>query len=230
VAVGLVLVVTNDPVMAPIASQLLAVTLAVVTANELVGPALVKMSLQRTGEAGRDRDRILEFLHEENIIVDLTADTKEQAIRRLLDVLIRTNRLDADRDQLLESVLVRESQASTCLGEGLAVPHAIHDCGERIVGAMGISRKGLDFETPDHLPVHCMVVLATPASKGDRHLQVLAALAHAIATDPNRQRQLYAAATPAHAYEILHADEAQEFNWFVDDDENENENERATAT
>jgi mannitol/fructose-specific phosphotransferase system IIA component (Ntr-type)/Kef-type K+ transport system membrane component KefB len=218
VAVGLVLLVTNDPVMAPVASQLLAVTLAVVTLNELLGPLLVKVALERTGEAGKDRDRILEFLHEENIVVGLEADTKEQAIEQLVDVLIRTNHLDSDRERLLESVLERERQMSTCFGEGLAVPHGIHESGERIVGAMGISRTGLSFETPDRKLVHCMVVLATPESERERHLQVLAALAQAIGTDPNRQRMLFTAASPAHAYEILHAENAQEFNWYVDEE------------
>jgi hypothetical protein len=63
-----------------------------------------------------------------------------------------------------------------------------------------------------------MVVLATPPGQRDRHLQVLAALAKAIGSDRNRQRMLFGVDTPAHAYELLHADEeAEEFNWFLED-------------
>ncbi len=219
VAVGLLMTVTADPAMAPLADALLAVGLAVVTANELLGPFLVRNALVKTGEAGADRDRILEFLHEENIVVDLQADTKEEAIERLVDVLIRTNHLDADRERMLKSVLDREADMSTCFGEGLAVPHGIFEGGESIVGAMGLSARGLRFDTPDGIPVHCMVVLATPATERDRHLQVLAALAKAIGTDPNRQRQLFASVSPAHAYELLHAEEGTEdFNWYLDED------------
>ncbi|MHC4845093.1 MAG: cation:proton antiporter, partial [Planctomycetota bacterium] len=61
VAVGLLLIVTDDPVMAPLSSSLLAVGLAVVAANELVGPFLLRSALVKTGDAGRDRDRILDF-------------------------------------------------------------------------------------------------------------------------------------------------------------------------
>ena len=218
VAVGLLLLVQDDPVMGPLASRLLAVGLAVVTLNELVGPILVRRALVRSGEAEQDRDRILEFLHEENIVVGLSAATKEEAIAKLVDVLLRTNHLPDDREQLLASVLERERQMSTCIGEGLAVPHGILSSGGRIVGAMGLSAEGLPFETPDGRPVHCMVVLATPESERDRHLQVLASLAAAIGTDHNRQRQLYASATPAHAWELLHAEEAQDFNYFIEDD------------
>ncbi len=217
VAVGLLLLVRDDPVMAPVASNLLAVGLAVVTLSEVIGPFLVRHAIVGSGEAEQDRDRILEFLHEENIVVGLKADSKEHAIEQLVEVLIQTNHLRADRDELLTSVLDREAQSSTCFGEGLAVPHGILPTGPRIVGAMGISKQGWDFPSPDGRPVHCMVVLATPESWRDRHLQVLAALAKALGTDPGRQRQLYAAASPAHAWEILHADDAQEFNYFIDD-------------
>jgi len=220
VAVGLLLTVADDPAMATLADQLLAVGLAVVTANELLGPFLVRRALVKTGEAGADRDRILEFLHEENIVVDLQADTKEQAIERLVDVLIRTNHLDADRQRLLQSVLDRERDMSTCFGEGLAVPHGVFEGGDAIVGAMGLSARGWHFDAPDGKPVHCMVVLVTPDTARDRHLQVLAALAKAIGSDPNRQRQLFASASPAHAYELLHAEEGTEdFNWYLEEDE-----------
>ena len=153
-----------------------------------------------------------------NIVVGLDARSKEGAIEQLVDVLIRSNHLDADRDQLLKSVLDREAQMSTCFGEGLSVPHGILPTGSRIVGAMGISKDGWDFSAPDGRPVHVMVVLATPETGRARHLQVLAALAKALGTDHSRQRQLYAAATPAHAWEILHADdESQDFNYFIEE-------------
>jgi hypothetical protein len=96
---------------------------------------------------------------------------------------------------------------------------ALNEMGDRIVGAMGISKQGLDFDTPDGLPVHCMVVLTTPENERDRHLQVLAALARAVGTDRNIQRQLFNAASPAHAYNILHAEDAQEFNYFLESEE-----------
>ena len=83
---------------------------------------------------------------------------------------------------------------------------------------MGISREGLDFESPDGRRIHCLVVLATPAKQRDRHLEVLAALARAVGTDPNVQRQLFNAETSAHAYDILHAEESEDFNYFLEED------------
>ncbi|MFT7465399.1 MAG: PTS system fructose-specific IIC component [Pseudohongiellaceae bacterium] len=218
VAVGLILVAQDDPGLAEFGPALLTVGLGVVALNEILGPPLVRHALKQSGDAGQDRARLIDFLHEENILVDLTAATKEEAIELLVDALIRTNHLDADRKRLLQSVLEREAQISTCFGGGLAVPHGILETGKSIVGAMGISREGLNFDSPDGRPVHCIVVLATPENERSRHLQVLAALARAVGTDQNVQRQLFNAASPAHAYEILHTEEAQSFNYFLDDD------------
>ena len=50
--------------------RLRAVPLAVVAANELIGPFLLRSALVKTGDAGRDRDRILDFLHEERQFLD----------------------------------------------------------------------------------------------------------------------------------------------------------------
>ena len=109
----------------------------------------------------------------------------------------------------------REAQASTCLGGGLAVPHGILPSGYPMVGAMALSREGLGFETPDGRPVHCMVLLGTSPEERDRHLQVLAALARTIGVDPAFQEQLFNSTSAAHAWEILHGEDSEDFNYFL---------------
>jgi PTS system fructose-specific IIC component len=217
-AVGLALLAAEDPALLPIRDLLLAVVLTVVLGNEIVGPLLTRYALARSGDFGKDRARLIDFLHEEHIVTGLEARTKEEAIEKLTDHLLRTNRLKVDRETMLKSVLDREAHGSTCLGGGLAVPHGPLTDHDRIAGVMGISREGLRFDTPDGVPVHCMVLLATPAGHHDRHLEVLAAFARVIGTDPATRQQLYLAPTPARAYEVLHAEEASEdFNYFLEE-------------
>jgi mannitol/fructose-specific phosphotransferase system IIA component (Ntr-type) len=218
VAVGLMLVVKEDTALSAMSDFLLAVGLAVVTINEIAGPIMTRLALRRSGDLGKDRARLIDFLHEENIVTDFKAENKEEAIEKLTDLLIRTNHLSLDRDQLLKSVLDRERKASTCIGSGLAIPHATLEEGNTLSGVMAISSEGLDFDTPDGLPVHCMILLATPASLRDRHLEVLAALARSIGSDYNIQRQLFHTHSPAHAYEILHVEELSDFNYFLEDE------------
>ena len=159
----------------------------------------------------------MDFIQEENISTELEADSMEQAIEKLTDLLISSHHLrDIDRDAMLRSVLEREAQVSTCLGSGLAVPHGELPEGVPMVGVMGISRLGLNMETPDGHALHCIVLLATPRGERDRHLEVLAALARTLAADSALQQELYNAKTPAHAYEVLQGERATDFNYLLE--------------
>jgi PTS system fructose-specific IIC component len=218
VAVGLVLVLQTDPGFAGMAETFTAVVLTVVTANEIVGPLLTRVALQRTGEVGRDRVRLIDFLQEEHIVTGFRADTKEEAIEKLVGLALATHDLPGvNRQELLASVLAREAEGSTCLGGGLALPHGILPESLPMMGVMALSREGLDFETPDGLPVHCMVLLGTSDTERDRHLQVLAGLARTLGIDEIVQAQLFNAQSAAHAYEILHGEESEHFNYFLDE-------------
>jgi PTS system fructose-specific IIC component len=219
VAVGLVLVLQEDAAFATIAPVFSAVVLTAVTANEIIGPILTRYALVRAGEVNRDRVRLIDFLQEENIVTDFRARTKEVAIEKMVDLMLATHEMrGVNRQEFLESVLAREEEASTCLGGGLSVPHGILPDSHPLVGVMALSREGLDFESPDSRPIHCMVMLGTSEQERDRHLQVLASLARTVGTDPVFQDQLFNAESPAHASEILHGEESEDFNYFLEED------------
>ena len=220
VAVALVILIQDDPAFEEWSRIFSGVVLTVVTANEIVGPILMRVAIRRAGEAGMDRMRLMDFLQEEHILTDFQARSKHEAIEKLVDLLISSHHMkNVPRQPLLESVLQRESEASTCLGGGLAVPHGLLPEGEPMVGVMAISSAGLGFKTPDDRPVHCMVLLATSKEERDRHVQVLAALARTIGADPAFQTELFHAKNPAHAAELLHGEESVDFNYFLEDED-----------
>ncbi|MFQ5513209.1 MAG: cation:proton antiporter [Myxococcota bacterium] len=217
VAIGLVILIEEDPAFASLVDLFVAVVLISVTVNEIVGPIATRQALASSGEMGRDRPRLVDFLQEENITTDLAAPSFENATEQLTDLLISSHQLHGvDREALLRSISDREAQVSTCIGGGLAVPHGELPEGMPMVGVMGISRRGLHFDTPDGRPVHCIVLLATPRGERDRHLEVLAALARTLSVDSGIQQRLFSARSPAHAAEILHGEEAEDFNYFLE--------------
>jgi len=217
VAVGLVILIQEDARFADIAGLFATVVLTVVTLNEIVGPILTRLALRRAGEIGKDRMRLIDFLQEEHIATGFKAETKDEAIEKLVDLMMQTHPLvDMTREQLLASVLEREQQATTCLGGGLSVPHGILHDGMPMSGVMALSREGLDLPTPDGRPVHCMVLLGTSSEERDRHLLVLASLARTIGSDLAFQDLLFNATSPAHAYELLHGEESEGFNYFLE--------------
>lgn len=217
VAIGLLLSLQHDPAFSSLRALLLAAGLTSVLANELLGPLTMRLALKRSGEVGRDRARLIDFLQEENITTDLRARSLDEAIVELTDLLWKTHRMPSEKkSEFLEAVRAREEEGASYLGGGLATPHAQLEVGDRIRGVMGISHPGIDVGG-DREPARCVVLLATPSSQRDRHLEVLAALARAIARDRSIQQQLYGARSPAHAYQLLHAEESESFNYYLDE-------------
>lgn len=139
VAIGFVVLLEEDPAFrtaagAQILPIFVAVVLTVVTASEIVGPILTRFALARAGEIGHDRLRLIDFLQEENIVIDLKATTMDQAIEILTQRLVTSHQLAPEAyEPLLASIKAREADISTCLGSGLAVPHGILSEGAKMV-------------------------------------------------------------------------------------------------
>ncbi len=220
VAIGLVVLVQEDVSDRAMIDLFTAVVLTAVTINELVGPVFTRQALQKSGEAGLARARLVDFLQEENIVVgsQIAAKNQTEAISALVDVLLRSHRLTrVNRDAFLASVLAREAEVSTCLGGGLAIPHGELAESKEMLGAMWLCKEGLAIETPDGRPVHCMVLLATPPGQRQRHLEVLAALARTIGRDEAFKQQLFSMKSAAHAAELLSSKEAGPLNLFLEE-------------
>ncbi len=223
IAIGLVVLVQDDPIfdaegVRDLRDLFVTAVLASVTLNEVVGPILTRMAIARSGEANRDRPRAMDFIQEENIVVGLEAKSMNEAIEKLTDLMIQSHHLvGVDRAALVESIVEREESMSTCLGDGIAVPHGRLPNEAGMVGVMGISSDGLPFKTPDDRPVQCIVLLATPDGQRDRHLEVLASIARLIGSDSTLRESLYDARSSAHAYEILHCDDAEDINHYLEE-------------
>ena len=56
---------------------------------------------------------------------------------------------DDEKADIVEAVMKREELGSTGIGRGVAVPHTKHASVDRLVGTVGISRKGVDFNSLD---------------------------------------------------------------------------------
>jgi mannitol/fructose-specific phosphotransferase system IIA component (Ntr-type) len=217
VAVGLILLVEENEALASMHDTVAAVGLAALAINQLVGPSATRFALQHAGETGLDRPRLLDFLSEQHIVVDLAGKSKEDLIRQLSDRLYATSEMPIEKGQFIEEVLEREAEEPTTLGEGFMIPHTTLREGEEVRGVLGLSAEGLDLDAPDGRLVHAIVLLATPIADRNRHLEILAAFASAITRDPNLREQLYSARSAAHAYQVLHADDAKDFNYFLED-------------
>ncbi len=82
------------------------------------------------------------YLDKEHVYTDLKATTKNEIIEEMLDKIIETNGHFSDRkDEILKTILKREREISTCMGEGIFLPHArIKDLNDFLI-AVGIVKN-----------------------------------------------------------------------------------------
>ena len=217
IAIGLVILMNNDSsIPDEMKHTVSAIVLAGVTLAEIIGPICTKAAVKNANEHEQDRERLVEFLSEEFVKVDLKADDKWDAIRQLSSFLMRTHRVEhLSEAELYESVCMRENEMSTAIGEGIAIPHGHVEKGPAIQGVMGICREGIDFDAPDGEPVKLILLVATPKDKRDVHLKVLASLSRMMA-NPKIRTRLMAALSPEDAMEVIESEEVRDYNYFLE--------------
>ena len=118
---------------------------------------------------------IAEFLQEGAASCDLKSDTKEGVIREMVSLLVKSGAIkDKDLGKLVQTLLDREALGSTGIGQGVAIPHGKTSHVTRVVGAVGISRHGLNFDSLDGELVHIFFLLVAPEDSAGPHLKALA--------------------------------------------------------
>src|SRR5512145_1285598 len=103
---------------------------------------------QRTGSENMD---LGDILTREQIISELKATNRWEAIDELISNLVDTGKIKPEhRDAVAAVVKKRETSMSTGIGFGIGIPHASTDVITEVVGSLGRSRKGVNFDALDN--------------------------------------------------------------------------------
>ena len=107
-----------------------------------------------------------------------------------------------DAEVLYERLLEREDLGSTGIGGGVAIPHCKMKDLDEVIVAIGISRRGVDFEAEDHEAVRLLFLVVSPDDKPADHLQSLSAISKWV---KNRQRveEILEIEDPEAIYQLL---------------------------
>jgi mannitol/fructose-specific phosphotransferase system IIA component (Ntr-type) len=118
------------------------------------------------------------LLSEPQIIPEMSAKERWQAIQELVDCLVESGKVDpADEDSIIESIRQREETMSTGIGFGIAIPHASSSKVGDVVAAFGRSSSGIQFDALDGAPVFFIVLFVVPKDQFQTHLRTLATIA-----------------------------------------------------
>ena len=119
-----------------------------------------------------------DILSREQIITDLRAANRWEAIDELIDNLVATGKIGAQhREAIVAVVKKRETSMSTGIGFGIGIPHASTDLITEVVGSLGRSRTGVNFDALDNQPVNLVMLFLVPQGQFQKHLHTLANIA-----------------------------------------------------
>ncbi len=119
---------------------------------------------------------ISEIFKPDWVLVDLKSTTKEDLFRELVDFLVHKAPA-LSRETLLTGLWEREKKMTTGIARNIALPHTHLPNLNRTYGVLGISQKGIEYQSLDGKPVHVVMMLVGDDNAPDGHLFVLKNLA-----------------------------------------------------
>lgn len=150
--------------------------------------------------------RIQALLSPACVALELKSRTQSEALVEIAS-LLKTHPAIHDFDAFFHKLLARDALDTTCLGNGLALPHARSESVTQVAMAVGRATEGIRFDNGREA-VHLIFVLGTPEEQPMEYLKIVGLLCRILKSDTNR-RLLLQAATPEEFVQCLAAAEEQ---------------------
>ena len=119
--------------------------------------------------------KIRDLLNPKSIRLNSSAASKDEVLRELVDLMAAGGNI-GDKQTYLNGVRAREQEASTAVGDGVAIPHCRSEAVVRAGLAAMTIPAGVDYDAPDGEKVTLIFLIAAPATGGDVHIEALSKL------------------------------------------------------
>jgi PTS system nitrogen regulatory IIA component len=116
---------------------------------------------------------IRDLLQDDLVIEEIKATDKTGVFHEFATLLKSKGKV-TDEEELVRTLMERESLGSTGIGDGVAIPHGKLALISDMIVAFGRSSCGIDFQSLDQKPAYLFFLLVTPADKPGDHLKTLA--------------------------------------------------------
>lgn len=152
--------------------------------------------------------RITELLTKETIKMNIEAKDKNGVIKELVTELYNTG-IITDADKFEAAIKKRESQSTTGVGDGIAIPHAQTGEVKKPAIMFGRSEAGIDYDSLDGQDAHLFFMIAAPDGQATTHLDALAKLSGILMNPEAKERLLKADSADEVLNTIDHYDESE---------------------
>ncbi len=112
----------------------------------------------------------------EDVVINLDGTSKEDILKGLAKKAFELGKVD-DANTFFEQLCLREEEATTGFGNGVAIPHARHKCVIDAGIIVARFKSEVDWNSMDKAPVTMGICLIASETKNDFHLRMLAKLA-----------------------------------------------------
>jgi mannitol/fructose-specific phosphotransferase system IIA component (Ntr-type) len=106
------------------------------------------------------------------IKVNLEAKTRVEVFGELIETIAAVHP-ELDRTTMFETISTRENKMTTSVIPGVAIPHGCYPGISDVIGAIGISQTGVEFDIPEHNPVYLVFLFLMGEKSPENHLDVL---------------------------------------------------------
>jgi len=134
--------------------------------------------------------KLTDFISENTIITDLKSMDKKSVLEELSLPVSEITQI-AHKD-IVRVLIERENLGSTGIGNGIGIPHGKLKNLKTLVLGLGVSRKGVNFDTMDGKPAYLFFMLLTPDNSTDLHLKLLARISKILKNEPFKEKIIHA--------------------------------------
>ncbi len=156
-----------------------------------------------------DLSKLKALFSVDRVVFPLQSSTKKGVVEELAGALVVTDQLNKDDlAKFVKEIMAREALGTTAIGRGIAIPHVRTALSSGLVGILGFSRDGIDFDSLDKQPTHAVFMLASPMANKDSQIRILGRIA-AVANHENFLRFLLQCKSAQDIVDLLEEIESQ---------------------
>lgn len=120
--------------------------------------------------------KITDLLSIDSIEIGSSYKDKDELLKNAIKLMCRSGIINNEKEYL-NSVLKREKESTTGVGNGIAIPHGRCKAVDKAGLAAIVLNKPVEYEALDNKPVELLFLIAAPEDKGNVHLEILSKLA-----------------------------------------------------
>ncbi|MDD5983795.1 MAG: fructose-specific PTS transporter subunit EIIC [Solobacterium sp.] len=120
--------------------------------------------------------KITDLLSIDSIEIGSSYKDKDELLKNAVKLMCRSGIINNEKEYL-NSVLKREKESTTGVGNGIAIPHGRCKAVDKACLAAIVLNKPVEYEALDNKPVELLFLIAAPEDKGNVHLEILSKLA-----------------------------------------------------